>query len=92
MTNPREHEGSGRPESAARVAAGFAVAVIGILVGLAMAGLGLVALMFAIAEPSSATVRLTAVGLAAIVLGIASVVAGVRVRDWIMAARDREPL
>jgi hypothetical protein len=60
--------------------------VVGIIIGLPMCGLGAVYLMFAIGEPSSATVRLTAVGLALIVLGIACVVAGVRARGWIVRA------
>jgi hypothetical protein len=81
-------EESRQSASKVRVAAGVAVVVVGIIIGLPMSGLGLVYLMFAIGEPSSATVRLTAVSLALIVLGIASIVAGVRVRGWIVGASN----
>ena len=84
--------GSDEPAPSAskvRVAAGVAVVVVGIVIGLPMCGLGLVWLMFAVGQPSSDSVKLTAVGLALIVLGIASIVAGVRARGWIVrASRD----
>ena len=77
---------SGQSASKVRVAGGVAAAVVGIIIGLPMCGLGLVYLMFAIGEPSSGTVRLTAVSFALIVLGIACIVAGGRVRGWIVRA------
>jgi hypothetical protein len=82
LTGLSEREGSGQSTSKVRVTAGVAAAVVGIIIGLPISGLGLVSLMFAIGEPSSATVRLSAVGLALIVLGIACIVVGVRVRGF----------
>ncbi len=84
MTGRWGSDESGSSVSVVRVGAGFAAVVVGIIPGLPMCGLGLVYLMFAIGEPSSATIRLTAVGLALIVLGIACIVAGVRARGWIV--------
>ena len=88
MTGRWGSDESGRSASKVRVAAGVAAAMVGIIIGLPMCGLGLVWLMFVIADgqPSSATVRLTAVGLALIVLGIACIVVGVRARGWIVRA------
>jgi hypothetical protein len=88
VTGLSGREGSGQSASKVRVAAGLTAAVVGIFIGLPISGLGLVALMFAIGEPSSATVRLTAVGLALIVLGIACIVAGARVLGWIVGASN----
>ena len=86
VTGPSGREGSGQSASKVRVAAAVAAAAVGTTIGLPISGLGLVSLMFAIGEPSSATVRLTAVGLALIVLGIACIVAGVRVGRRIVRA------
>jgi hypothetical protein len=87
VTGQSGREGSGQSASKVRVAAAVAAAVVGTVIGLPISGVGLVSLMFAIGEPSSATVRLTAVGLALTVLGIACIVAGVRVRRWIVRGR-----
>jgi uncharacterized membrane protein YqjE len=86
MTGRWGSDESAPSASKARVAAGLAAAVVGIIIGLPMCGFGLVSLMFAIGQPSSETIRLTAVGLALIVLGIACIVAGGRARGRIVRA------
>ena len=89
MTGRLESDEPGPSASKFHAAAGVAVVVVSIAIGLPMCGLGLVYLMFAVGQPSSDSVKLTAIGLALIVLGIASIVAGDRARGWIVqASRD----